>query len=437
MGKPSLKITELTLDSALAHEVIKGERLRCRILLSIFAFGLTAWTIAFLFFRAAIEEQLGGRFPFGVVIVALAVATAYELFLQFALTRAIRSRRHFPEFGRFINAFVETSLPTAILFFAADVIGPIPALYAPGFLIYFAFIMLSIVRLRFGLSVFTSLVAAVEYGLLAYYLTNLPDYNPDLAPTYLTARPWLVARCVLLAAAGVVAGFVSSELAKRLQASVNLLRERDDIVGLFGQYVSPQVVDRLLSQRLDLPAEMRHVCILFLDIRNFTGFSEHRSPAEVIEYLNALFAPLIDIVNQHNGIVNKFLGDGFMAVFGAPISDENGDVRNAVRAARAISARVQDLVAQGIVPETRIGIGIHAGEAMTGNVGSNDRKEYTIIGDIVNLASRVEALNKEYGSTVLVTEAVASVIADREQAHRIAEIPIRGRKQPVAIYRLV
>ena len=234
-----------------------------------------------------------------------------------------------------------------------------------------------------------------------------------------------------------MAGFVSSEMAKRLQASVNLLRERDDIVGLFGQYVSPQVVDRLLSQRLDLPAEMRHVCILFLDIRNFTGFSEHRSPAEVIEYLNALFAPLIDIVNQHNGIVNKFLGDGFMAVFGAPISDENGDVRNAVRAARAISARVQDLVAQGIVPETRIGIGIHAGEAMTGNVGSNDRKEYTIIGDIVNLASRVEALNKEYGSTVLVTEAVASVIADREQAHRIAEIPIRGRKQPVAIYRLV
>jgi adenylate cyclase len=158
-----------------------------------------------------------------------------------------------------------------------------------------------------------------------------------------------------------------------------------------------------------------------LDIRDFTRFSEERRPEEVIDYLNVLYSRFIEIVGRHNGIINKFLGDGFMAVFGAPVSDGR-DVSNAVHAALEILDCVEEMNRKGEIAPTRIGMGLHAGSAVTGNVGSDERKEYTIIGDTVNLASRIEQLNKEYGSSLLVTDAVYSVMKD------LPESPCRRSK---------
>src|SRR5215475_14343319 len=123
---------------------------------------------------------------------------------------------------------------------------------------------------------------------------------------------------------------------------------------------------------------------MFLDIRNFTGFAEKRSPEEVVEYLESLFEFMIEIVNRHNGIINKFLGDGFMAVFGAPLSDGK-DCENAVRSAKEILERVKEETDRGAILPTQVGIGLHAGKAVTGSIGSAVRKEYTVIGDVVNL----------------------------------------------------
>ena len=134
---------------------------------------------------------------------------------------------------------------------------------------------------------------------------------------------------------------------------------------------------------------------MFLDIRNFSNFAANVPPAAVMAYLNKLFDFMIDIVNQHQGIINKFLGGGFMAVFGAPIDDARQCV-HAVDASREILQRLDQLNAAGEIHPTRIGIGLHMGEAVTGNVGSNQRKEYTIIGDIVNLASRLKQATKEF-----------------------------------------
>jgi len=134
---------------------------------------------------------------------------------------------------------------------------------------------------------------------------------------------------------------------------------------------------------------VRDVTIMFVDIRDFTTFAEHRTPAEVVEYLNTLFRAMIQLVTANHGIINKFLGDGFMACFGAPLSNGH-DTLNAVRAAVEIAAVVERLNAGGVIPSTRIGIGLHSGPAVTGSVGSDERKEYTIIGDTVNpgIASR-------------------------------------------------
>ncbi len=158
--------------------------------------------------------------------------------------------------------------------------------------------------------------------------------------------------------------------------------------------------------------------MMFLDIRNFTKFAESRQPEEVVNYLNTLFDFMIEIINQNNGIINKFLGDGFMAVFGAPVSDGQ-DCRNAVNAAMAIIKRLDEEVKAGTIPHTTAGIGIHAGPAVTGNVGSSQRKEYTIIGDVVNMASRIEQLNKQYGSQVLISDEVCKSIEKSSSRFRI------------------
>jgi adenylate cyclase len=262
--------------------------------------------------------------------------------------------------------------------------------------------------------------------------------DPRLAtlPEDLTSFGPYVTRAVTLLLTGLVAGYVSVRISAQIRSSFRSVEERNRVVNMFGQHVSPEVVERLLQQDVELRGEVRNVCVMFLDIRDFTTFSETREPTEVVEYLNSLFVFMIDSVNRNHGIVNKFLGDGFVAIFGAPISSDQ-DRQNAVRAAREIVDEVHARTREGSIPATRIGIGLHAGLAVTGNVGSDQRKEYTIIGDVVNLASRIEQLNKQLGSELLVSEAVAECLPDtKDGSMEIGDVRVKGRGEPVRVYRL-
>jgi len=149
-----------------------------------------------------------------------------------------------------------------------------------------------------------------------------------------------------------------------------------------------------------------------------------------------LFEFMIEIVNRHHGIINKFLGDGFMAVFGAPLSDGK-DCLNAVEAAQEILERVRQEVEAGTILPTTVGIGLHAGEAVTGSIGSALRREYTVIGDVVNLAARIEKLNKQFDSQLLISEMVwQAVNEDRRQAVPMGEVQVRGREQAIQVYQV-
>ncbi len=212
--------------------------------------------------------------------------------------------------------------------------------------------------------------------------------------------------------------------------------ERNSVLRTFGQHVSPQVVDALLRQGDALQSTLRHVSVMFLDIRGFTTMSESRAPGQVVDLLNELFGFMIDEVNTHEGIINKFLGDGFMAVFGAPISSGQ-DARNAVAAARAILDRLGQEIDRGRLPPLRIGIGVHHGEVVTGSVGSRQRKEYTLVGDVVNVASRVESLNKLFDSQILVTDTVFAQLHDPPDPVAVhSQVPLKGRKDTVTVVQI-
>jgi adenylate cyclase len=143
---------------------------------------------------------------------------------------------------------------------------------------------------------------------------------------------------------------------------------------------------------------------------------------------------MVGTINEHGGIVNKFLGDGFLAIFGAPVSTGD-DCGNAITAARRIICELERLAAEGALPPTKLGIALHSGLVIVGNIGSAERKEYTVIGDVVNVAFRIEALNKEFGSKLLISEPVRQQ-AGIDDGERIPAISIRGRRDPVELFRL-
>ena len=191
-------------------------------------------------------------------------------------------------------------------------------------------------------------------------------------------------------------------------------QERQHLTQTFTGYVSPEVLKGILSGALAIgkAGQRRHVCVLFSDIRDFTPLSEQLPAERVVELLNRYFDRMSHIIHQHGGLVDKFMGDGMMTLFGVP-NPLDCPEQNALDAAREMLQAMQglnvELRASGL-PELRIGIGLHSGEAVIGHVGSQERHEYTAIGDTVNVAARVCDLPKVLGSPIVCTESVARAL---------------------------
>lgn len=427
---------ESILEAEFEREALGTERLRVLVLLIVIATGLSLSLLSPAFISEEIARAFHGSAGTFVQwrVAVLLVLIAYLVAERVRLNRLNRSGRSIPPFYRYFSAFVETSFPTIELLVAASYIDPVATLSMPPVFIYPLFIVLSALRLNFRLSVFTGAVAAFEYTLVA--LLFVGRGGQGLNPLLMSA-PLHVLKGLALLALGVVTGMVALQIKRRMLDSFRLAGERERVVNTFGQHVSPAVVDKLLERGAGLRSEKRNVCVMFLDIRDFTAFAEHRHPEEVVEYLESLFGFMIEIVGRHHGIINKFLGDGFMAVFGAPLS-EGRDCANAVEAAREILARVEAEVTNGNVLPTRVGIGLHAGEAVTGSIGSSLRREYTVIGDVVNLAARIEQLNKQIGSQLLISEVVweGAREAGLNGATPMGHVPVKGREAPTRIYKV-
>jgi class 3 adenylate cyclase len=208
------------------------------------------------------------------------------------------------------------------------------------------------------------------------------------------------------------------------------------IVKLLRQHVSGDVAKELLTDFGDKPVERRFVCIMFLDIRDFTPMAEQLSPEEIIAYQNKVFGFMIDIVHHHHGNINQLLGDGFMATFGAPVSRGN-DCQNAFTAANDILKEVKERNDAGDILKTKVGIGLHAGYVVTGNVGNESRKQYSVTGNPVIIASRVEQLNKEYQSQLIITEEVYEKLdKPLKLTQPFLEVVVKGRTHPVRILKI-
>jgi class 3 adenylate cyclase len=214
----------------------------------------------------------------------------------------------------------------------------------------------------------------------------------------------------------------------RMQAG---LAERERLHAAFGSYVDPALAERLLAQGDDLfQGEEVEVTVFFADIRNFTTYAEHASASEAVARLNALWDIIVPILRDHHGHANKFLGDGVLAVFGVP-EELSDHADQAVAAAREIQQRVQDTFGHDL----RIGIGINTGSVIAGTIGGGGKLEFTLIGDPVNVAARVEQLTKETGDSILLTQTTVDALHanSTDLAERGPHV-VRGRDATVNIY---
>ena len=226
-------------------------------------------------------------------------------------------------------------------------------------------------------------------------------------------------------------------------------QQREQLMKLFSSYVDPAVAKTIWKRRdeLSLAGEERIATVMFTDIRGFTALSAHQPPAVVLGWLNRYLEAMDEVIREHGGFLNKFIGDGLMIIFGLPLSQgPREDAHRALDASVAMLARVDLLNRQRLnvdqpghpgVPLLRIGIGIHTGRLMAGSIGSPSRQEYSVIGETVNLASRLESLNKPFHTEILMSAATKELVDDVYPGiESLGPAKVAGLEEPVPVYTL-
>jgi adenylate cyclase len=416
-------------DHALGREVMRTELVRVKaLIITASVLVLIIWTIH-IFDPEVVQRVWHSRVNPAYLYAILIAFILFELWVHGVISRHLKLDRDVPPIRRYIGALIETTMPTILLGLQIESMGPVQALGFVMPLAYFIFIILSTLRLDFWLSAFTGFVAAAE--LFAMAIHYHPAVNPDPEPEIY----YHLARSVIVLICGVLAGAVGVQLRRQFAASIQAATARDRVTNLFGQHVSPQVVERLLVEGAGAASDIRRVAVMFVDFRSFTAGARSRSPQAVVDRLDGAFAVLVEILDRHGGIVNKFLGDGFLALFGVPFEAPEA-VHHAVAAAREMLVAMSGINSASSWP-LRIGIGIHFGEVVAGNIGSPRRKEYTVIGDTVNFAARLESLNKEFNSQLLISAAVRDALGhEGHDAVSLGEVAIKGYDRPMTVWQL-
>lgn len=372
----------------------------------------------------------------GAELACCTIAAVHMQLLRLGLARlGSRGDRRALERLRWAAVTVESTFATIGLLVALRIKGAAWAASSPMVMLYVLSVVASSFRLRARLVLYAAGLAIVQW-LLLYHLLIAPGLDPAAtgeAPTLQIWSAWERAFWI-----GIIGGLlaVSTHRLRALALSSTAQgRLRRHLVHELGRLVSPDVASRVLAGRLEPgQSERRYVTVLFCDLRDFTALCERRRPEDALDVLNAFYARACVIIRAHGGHVNKFLGDGLLAIFGAPERHPH-HARAALDAARQLVRAADELRREGGVwADLQVGIGLDTGDVVTGALGSPERLEYTAIGATVNRAARLQALSSQTGRGIVLSARTASELDDPDQLLPLGEATIKGVDRPVRIY---
>lgn len=413
-------------DRRLAKGLLRERRAR-----GSFYVSLAGTLVCLLSVPFCLYVGLRFRLELGAALLVLVIGAALYEGVMMLLLRAGHHRRWLD----WLNASLEVTVVTGVVLLDAYFVGPGYAFSSAPLLLYGPAILLSALRLSRTLTIYAGGLAGLQ--LICVFLWFRGELDP------LTVRmvpaltlPNFIQRAVYLLVSGVLASLVCTTFVEVLHDLFDTLRKELRARHTLGRHVSREVARHLLDSSQD-GGDKRVLTVMFCDLRDFTGFSESLDPREVLVFLNHYFALANRVVERHGGVINKFMGDGILALFGAtrplPASEH---ARRAAAAALDIVAGLDELRRRWSRPDLRIGIAVHTGEAVVGLVGSADRVEFTAIGDTVNVTSRLESLCKQHGVSILVSGPTAELLGTTAKTRPLGETPVRGRKATIAVFEL-
>ncbi|PTL77025.1 adenylate/guanylate cyclase domain-containing protein [Vitiosangium sp. GDMCC 1.1324] len=368
----------------------------------------------------------------GSPIPRIILAATLFFFAWYACVALLMRAGRYRPWMRYASSLVDVSMGTVVALLDLRVNGPAFALSAGGPALYAVGVVMSTPRLQPRLCLFAGLAAAAQLLVLVQFVLR-PAASPELLASGAFDFYVTLAKSIFLVTSGALGMVASRSMRGLLVRLTESAVERERVRGLLGMHVSEQVMEHLLSGRMPEGGERRAVTICFTDIRDFTRLSESQSPEETLRLLNLYFGRMCEIVAAHGGLVNKFLGDGMLIVFGAP-THQPDDARRALAAAREMLAEAELMRERGEFPDLRIGVALHRGEAVVGNVGGAQRQEYTVIGDTVNTTSRVQDLTKALGRALLLTRECREALGDEATFEPLGAHAVKGRLQQLELF---
>lgn len=382
------------------------------ITLAAMGIGIAAWR------TLTLESAQGTR----ILVFAIGIALLYAASL---------ARKGPPsELLVWVRVTVEVSSATIVMLLDAQA-GAAYIISSSTFMLYPVAILLASLRLRAKVIGYATALALIEHFAVCLYVYQDPSL-PLGAGGLSFERMFqeLAFRLMTIAFMGGLGGWVMFTFRKEYDKA----GEEERVRRAFGHYVDRRVVRRVLAGDLRIAPERREVTVLFVDIRNFTRLSENRDAGELFRLLSTTLDAFSQEVQRQGGIVNKYLGDGLMAIFGAPETQDD-HARRAVRTALNLIDIARRLNQTGKFPGLEIGCGIHGGPVVVGDLGG-ERREFTAIGDVVNVASRIEAANKELGTRVLASRYVVDRLDGQANARPLPPTSLRGREAPVELFEI-
>lgn len=420
---------------------IRKEALRIEKIANIFRAAVVVFAVVTVF---TIRHSIP-RSSVVAVYIAAAVLTVHTLTLALILSRKRMEESSWFRPMQFISSIVDVAIISATLW----ALGEFRTFKSHIFQVYFLFIALASFRYSRPLTIFTAILTTSTYVVMFMIsiLTERVDLG-SLSQEYngpVISVIGIVIKSVFL----ILVSMILSRAAKGYSNVIRRVRttereseqrrqEAKSARLVLARYFNKEVAEYIIENEFSLSGENREVTIMFCDFRGFSALSNTLSTRDTVELLNAYLSEMVKIIFQYYGTLDKYTGDGFMAVFGAPLRQEN-DTYNALAAAVAIRKCVQRLnESRGASPklDMGVGMGISTGDVIAGNIGSSQRLEYTVIGEAVNLASRLERLNKKLNSTILISQSTYLKTKQGVQADYKGAFRIRGITEIARVYEL-